>query len=97
MPESHTGANLRDSLLATLQEWNLDEKSQLVITTDNAANIKLACRLLNWRQIGCFDHSLDLAVKKGLCELSELLALLLAHYSNLPVTLSWVIRTKTQT
>lgn len=56
MPESHTGANLRDSLLATLQEWNLNEKRQLVLTTDNAANIKLDCRLLNWRQIDCFGQ-----------------------------------------
>ena len=68
MPKSHTGANLHDSLLATLQEWNLDEKRQLAITTDNAANIKLAC----WRQTGCFGHCLDVAVKKD-CVMTELI------------------------
>ena len=68
MPESHTGTNLQDALSSTLQEWNLDDSRQVAITTDNASNVKLACQLLKWRQLSCFDHNLDLAIKKSLSD-----------------------------
>uniref|UniRef100_A0A1X7VK75 DUF659 domain-containing protein n=1 Tax=Amphimedon queenslandica TaxID=400682 RepID=A0A1X7VK75_AMPQE len=68
MPESHTGINLQDAFLSTLQQWNLDKSKQVAITTDNASNVKLACQLLNWRQLSCFDHNLDLAIKKSLSD-----------------------------
>ena len=51
-----------------VQDWNLDEARQVVITTDNASNIRLACQLLKWRQLTCFGHNLDLAVRKGLSD-----------------------------
>ena len=41
MPERHTGINLQDAFLSTLQEWNLDESRQIAITTDSASNVKL--------------------------------------------------------
>ena len=63
MPVSHTGENLQDALSSTIQDWNLDETRQVVITTDNASNIRLACQLLKWRQLTCFGHNLDLAVE----------------------------------
>ena len=56
MPESHTGEHISESLLSTLKEWNLDSDKQIAITTDNVSNIKLACQLLNWKQLGCFGH-----------------------------------------
>ena len=65
---SHTGENLQDALSSTIQDWNLDETRQVVITTDNASNIRLACQLLKWRQLTCFGHNLDLAVRKGLSD-----------------------------
>ena len=68
MPVSHTGENLQDALSSTIQDWNLDETRQVVITTDNASNIRLACQLLKWRQLTCFGHNLDLAVRKGLSD-----------------------------
>ena len=46
MHESHTGNNLQDVLSSTLQEWNLDDSRQVVITTDNTSNVKLVCQLL---------------------------------------------------
>ena len=30
------------------------------------SNIKLACRLLEWRRLSCFGHNLDLAINKGI-------------------------------
>ena len=33
-------------LSSTLQEWNLDDSRQVVITTDNTSNVKLTCQLL---------------------------------------------------
>ena len=65
-PEDHTGDNIKLAVLATLQNWNLDIKDQVAITTDNASNIKLACRLLGCCQLSCFSHNLDLAVQRGL-------------------------------
>ena len=58
MPESHTCKHICESLLSTLKEWNLNSDKQIAINKDkikcNVSNIKLACRLLNWRQLGWF-------------------------------------------
>ena len=61
MPEAHTAISLQEAVTASLGQWNLDSDKQVAISTDNSANIKLACELL-----GCFGHNLDLAVNKGL-------------------------------
>ena len=65
-PEDHTGENIKLAICDTLHNWNLDIKNQVVLTTDNASNIKLACRLLCCCQLSCFSHNLDLAIQKGL-------------------------------
>jgi hypothetical protein len=57
-PEDHTSLNL--------QEWNLEEKNLVAITTDSGSNIKHACNLLKWNRLSCFGHNLDLAINKGL-------------------------------
>ena len=46
MPEQHTGEKLELALTSTLQEWDLDKKQIVNITTDNGSNIKLVCTLL---------------------------------------------------
>ena len=66
MPEQHAGENLELALTSTLQEWDLDEKQLVSITTDNGSNIKLACTLLGWSRVSCFGHNLDLAIRKSL-------------------------------
>ena len=81
--------DLQDALSSTIQDWNLDETRQIVITTDNASNIRLACQLLKWRQLTCFSHNLDLAVRKGL---SDYIVDRVLHLSRQIVTafsLSW--------
>ena len=66
IPEDHTGANIKEQLMASLSSWNLNSDRQVAITTDNGANVKLACELLQWNRLSCFGHNLDIAVKKGL-------------------------------
>ena len=66
MPEAHTGSNLQNTLTSSLDQWNLDPKKQVAVTSDSGANIKQACELLDWQRLSCFGHNLDLAVHKGL-------------------------------
>ena len=66
MPEAHTGSNLQNALTSSLDQWNLDPKKQVAVTSDSGANIKQACELLGWQTLSCFGHNLDLAVHKGL-------------------------------
>lgn len=64
--ENHTSKNLNETLKATITEWDLDNESSRAIffTTDNAANIVAAIKLIpSWRPIPCFAHTLQLAVK----------------------------------
>ena len=61
-PEQHTAENLAESLKGSLENWNLDEKNLVAITTDNASNIKAAVERLDWQWLNCFGHNLNLAV-----------------------------------
>jgi hypothetical protein len=65
-PEDHTGLNLQDALSMTIQEWNLEEKNLVAITTDSGSNIKHVGNLLKWNRLSCFGHNLHLAINKGL-------------------------------
>ena len=64
--DDHTGENLKESLLEIFAEWGLNQEQLVAITTDSGANVKLACRLLQWKRLSCFGHNLDLSVTKGL-------------------------------
>ena len=68
LSEDHTGMNLQDALTQTLSNWELDATKLVALTTDSGSNIVLACELLNWRQLSCFGHNLDLAIQKGLAD-----------------------------
>lgn len=68
--ERHTAANLKELLESVIDQWDLkrdDIDSTIVVTTDNAANIVLAVESSDYslRQVGCFAHTLNLAVQKG--------------------------------
>ena len=54
LPEDHTGANIVEVLEETLQQWKLEDKKLVGITTDSGANVKLARSLLNWVRLSCF-------------------------------------------
>ena len=67
LPVSHNAANLASTLEGVLEEWGLSHKNLSCVTTDNAANIENAiCDILVWPHLGCFGHTLNLAVKAGL-------------------------------
>ena len=49
-----------------LTHWKLDAEKQIAITTDNGANIKKACKDIEWTNIPCFGHNLHLAITNTL-------------------------------
>ena len=65
IPEDHTWVNIKDHLIESLAGWSLNLEKQATMTTDNGANVKLACELLHWIRLSCFRHNLDLSIKKG--------------------------------
>ena len=65
-PESHTGENLATELEGMLATWKLSAAQMSAATTDNAANIVLAMKLLGWGHFRCFSHSLQLAINQAL-------------------------------
>ena len=65
MPEDHTADHLAQALESTLETWDL-KKEQMVITTDNGANIKAVKTNLQWGHMSCFGHSLNLAVTNAI-------------------------------
>ena len=68
LPQDHTGEIISDMSEATLEEWSLKSSQQVCITTDNAANIKLAAENLGWTQVSCFGHNLNLAITKAIAK-----------------------------
>lgn len=68
--EAHTSENLKSELLRVTTEWGLQNKIA-ACTSDNAPNITGAIGLCKWRHIGCFAHSLNLAVQHSLKEIQE--------------------------
>ncbi|XP_011405487.1 PREDICTED: zinc finger BED domain-containing protein 4-like [Amphimedon queenslandica] len=68
LPQDHTGEIISDMLEASLEEWSFKSSQQVCITTDNAANIKLAAENLGWTQLSCFGHNLHLAITKAIAK-----------------------------
>ncbi len=66
MPDSHAIDNLAEALRSTFQEWSLDKRKLVCITTDNGANIVAAVRKLGWKWLNCFGHNLHLAVTNAM-------------------------------
>ena len=62
-PVSHTAENLVSEMLQTIEKWGLKDP---VSVTDNAANIVKACEVAKLPHIGCFGHTLNLAVNRCL-------------------------------
>ena len=66
MPERHTGVHISERLIDISKEWKLYDKVSAVVR-DNASNMVLATELIeDWGDLGCFGHTLQLAVNAGL-------------------------------
>ena len=77
MPEQHTGVNISERLKVAACEWNIANDRLAAVVRDRAANMVLAVDLLGeLDDLGCFVHTLQLAVNAGLNlnHLSHLLA-----------------------
>ncbi len=87
--DRHTAANIKDRLLSILDKFNLKEKVVAAVS-DNGANIKKALHDAEITNIGCYAHTLNLAVNESLAavygfdalkkKISSLVTLL--HQSN---------------
>lgn len=62
---AHTADNLAGAVGRMLNEWNVREKTHVVIR-DNAANISKAMNVADVASIGCFAHTIQLCVNKPL-------------------------------
>lgn len=74
--ESHTATNLAKSLSDCVLEWTTEvqrESMQIIIVSDNAANIQAALsRLPKYIPLNCFDHTLQLVVSDAVKHCNEL-------------------------
>ena len=65
MHESHSGANMAELLKRVADEWHLNDKD-LVLVTDNAANMVVAAQLGGLLHVRCYAHTLNLAGQRAL-------------------------------
>lgn len=63
--ESHTGAHLAELLSRVVEEWQLSDKS-VVLVTDNASNMIVAAQVGKFPHVKCFAHTLNLASQRAL-------------------------------
>uniref|UniRef100_A0A672FGU6 BED-type domain-containing protein n=1 Tax=Salarias fasciatus TaxID=181472 RepID=A0A672FGU6_SALFA len=90
MHESHTAANVNAMFHSVANEWNLTV-SELVIVTDNDANMLAATPIDNLVHITCFAHTLNLAAQRALKLTTEKQKLLQlpVHKLKTDVTTRW--------
>uniref|UniRef100_A0A8C4SQW8 BED-type domain-containing protein n=1 Tax=Erpetoichthys calabaricus TaxID=27687 RepID=A0A8C4SQW8_ERPCA len=63
--ESHTAAHIKENIQSVAQEWQLTT-TDLVIVTDNAANMLAAAQLGNFQHVKCFAHTINLTAQRAL-------------------------------
>uniref|UniRef100_A0A8C4S0T5 HAT C-terminal dimerisation domain-containing protein n=1 Tax=Erpetoichthys calabaricus TaxID=27687 RepID=A0A8C4S0T5_ERPCA len=63
--ESHTAAHIQENIQSVALEWQLTT-TDLVIVTDNAANMLAAAQLGNFQHVKCFAHTINLAAQRAL-------------------------------
>ncbi len=64
-PQRHTGENIKEALLKTLQEFEIQSKV-VTVTTDNAHNMKNAVKGAGLQELGCMAHTLNLCAQEVL-------------------------------
>ncbi|XP_053569082.1 zinc finger BED domain-containing protein 4-like [Bombina bombina] len=63
--ESHMGSHLAELLSRVVEEWQLSDKS-VVLVTDNASNMIVAAQVGKFPHVKCFAHTLNLASQRAL-------------------------------
>ncbi|XP_077314545.1 E3 SUMO-protein ligase ZBED1-like [Lithobates pipiens] len=63
--ESHMGAHLAELLSRVVEEWQLSDKS-VVLVTDNASNMIVAAQVGKFPHVKCFAHTLNLASQRAM-------------------------------
>ncbi|KAH8304833.1 hypothetical protein KR059_011218, partial [Drosophila kikkawai] len=59
---NHTAENIKDTLQAVFDQWDISSKI-VAIVTDNATSMIKACDLLQKRNVPCFAHIINLVVQ----------------------------------
>ncbi len=65
-PEDHSAHNINEFFENMLEEWGINKKDPVCITTDNATNMIKAFEGFLDVWLGCFGHNLNLAISKAL-------------------------------
>ena len=52
--QAHTGMNIAEEIKGIMGEWSLSLDHVSAVTTDNASNMVLAMKTLEWTRIPCF-------------------------------------------
>jgi len=65
---AHDSANIAEHFEKTMLDWNIMKENVCAVVTDNAANMLKATRdcFDGSKQLGCFAHSINLAVTDSL-------------------------------
>jgi len=80
IPQDHDANGLTDIMVETLDNWGLDPRNQVCITTDNINSIVCTTsESLNWNCLGCFGYNLHLAVVNSLEDKQVVRALGVCH------------------
>lgn len=64
LPESHTAANIKTSLIKITAKWSLGLSNMPVyVVTDNGSIIRAAVLQMELNSLQCFGHTFQLAVR----------------------------------
>ena len=64
--ERHTGVHIAKAILDVTTDFKVDPKNIACLVTDNAANMHTASLEGEFNHLGCFAHTIQLAVEDGL-------------------------------
>ena len=99
--ERHTAHNLLSSILTILDAWEIEKNRITCFVKDNAANITAAVREGDFANIGCVDHTLQLAISDGLkveavMEILKIVRAIVGHFHRLPAARQLLKNAQTQ-
>lgn len=88
-PKDHTGQNIAEVLTEILDMWNIQLNQIVTLTTDSAANMKLAGTTLGVIRIPCFGHVLHNGINFALTPAEIEDALACCRKISSKISMSW--------